>query len=267
MVTSVPKSKFKIILSDSQRQLDVDYIVDDSALADKWFKKIKHISNIPHDPIESDTVDVSDLVGIYEEFCQFAELEPIEIENIDQQVLNKLHRIYEEEHERLSKIKGNEILYKFHHSIHRNENKPDSENDSIIVGWGIKEGPLTQQFNCHPFYADSIERNKIYLPWSELGKKPLEYWRDKEPNDQQRFNQLSKPHLTFRPKFFIALYDATPQAFDNDFVEWFSKYKKQWCDVHGINDYKEKHQYSAPVLAHTDYNDSLDGFKFEKIVL
>lgn len=266
-MTSVQKNKFKIILRNSKTQLDVDYILHDSTLAVKWFQKIKHLSKIPHDPIESETVDVSDLVGIYKEFCQFAELEPIEIGDIDQQVLNTLHKIYEGHHGKLSKKRGNDILYKFHHSIHHNEDKPNSKKNSIMVGWGTKEGPLTQQFLCHQFYADSIERNQIYLPWAELGKKPFVYWKNKEPNDQQRFNQLSKPHLTFRPKFFIALHDSTPQAFDTDFVKWFSKYKKQWCDAHGINDYEEKHQYSAPVLAHTDYSDSLDGFKFEKVVL
>ena len=262
----MPKNRFQIIFTNGKEQVPVDYTLDDSALADKWFKKIKWISRVPYDPIESDTVDVSDLAGIYKEFCKFSNLDPIDIGTMDQPVLNKLHKIYEEEHERLSKMPNNAVLYKFHHSIHHNEDKPTSTNDAIHVGWGVREGPLTEQFTCHTFYADSILRNQLYLHWSELGKKPLEYWRDKEPNNQQRFNQLSKPHITFRPKFFVALNDITPQQFDPEFTEWFSTYKKQWCAAHNIEDYTEKHHYSAPILAHTEYKGNLDGFRYERIL-
>ena len=50
-----------------------------------------------------------------------------------------------------------------------------------------------------------IEKNNIYLPWAELGKKPVRYYTDKEPSDQKRINQLCKPHKTLRAKFFISL--------------------------------------------------------------
>ena len=69
------------------------------------------------------------------------------------------------------------------------------------IGWGVKEGPLTHRFNCGDYNDDHIRRNNLYLQWSELGKTPLEYWRNQEPNDQARLNTLAKPHITFRAKF------------------------------------------------------------------
>ena len=50
----VKKNKFKIIFIDKNNQLlDVDYTLNDTVLAEKWFHKIKHLHRIPIDPVES----------------------------------------------------------------------------------------------------------------------------------------------------------------------------------------------------------------------
>ena len=52
-------NKFKIILTDKNNQLvDIDYTINNTLLAEKWFRKIKHLQNIPIDPIESATENV-----------------------------------------------------------------------------------------------------------------------------------------------------------------------------------------------------------------
>ena len=84
------------------------------------------------------------------------------------------------------------------------------------VGWGVKEGMLTEMFHCNSHYENKIIANNIYLPWTELGKKPLQYWKNKEPDNQSRFNELAKPHITLRPKFMIALKDIKPVKFENN---------------------------------------------------
>ncbi len=265
VVTSVQKNNFKIILSNQEnKEVDLEYELHDSPLAEKWANKIKHLKRLSVDPIESRTVDVSDIKRIYNEFCRFAKLEPIDIENFDQSKLNQLHKIYEDNHESLSRLKNNEILYKFHHSIHHNEDV-SKEIAGIVIGWGVNEGPLTEQFDCHSYYADKIEKNNIYLPWSELGKKPFAYYTDKEPNNQKRVNELCKPHTTFRAKFFISLKDVSPSKFTPDFLEWFDQYKKSWLEKYQIDNYSEIHQYSAPILAHTNNKQDLTGFNFVKI--
>ena len=267
VVTSVRKSKFKIILSNQEnKDIDVEYELHDSLLAEKWIKKIKHLKRVTIDSVESNIIDVSNIQDIYKEFCEFANLEPMGIEPLDQSKLNKLHKIYEEQHETLSRIKNNEILYKFHHSIHYNENVKGSK-DQLVVGWGVYEGPLTEQFDCYSYYADKIEKNNIYLPWSELGKKPFAYYTDKEPNNQKRVNELCKPHTTFRAKFFISFKDITPSHFTPDFSKWFDQYKQAWFKAYKIQEYTPIHEHSAPMLAHTNNKQDLTGFKFVRIEL
>lgn len=259
--------KFKIILQDQDSQtLDVDYTLNDTTLALKWFAKIKHLSKIQIDPVESCLEDLSDLNGIYSQFCRFAGLQytPLE-EKPGQKVYNTLHQIYEDTHDRLSVEKGNDILYKFHHAIHKAE-RGSRHRMRIDVGWGVKEGPLTQHMNCQPFYEDDIKKNNLYLPWSELGKTPLTYWSDNEPKDQTRFNTLCKPHITFRAKFYIALYDKQYASFPNQFNQFFNQFKKKWLKHHGINEWLEKDEWCAPLLAHTNCSMDLDGLALKKIV-
>ncbi len=262
---SVKKNNFKIILSNQDNiKIDLDYELHNSLLAEKWIKKIKHLKRVDVDPIESKKVDLSNIESIYNDFCKFANLEPINIKHLDQSKFNELHKIYEDQHEVLSRLKNNSILYKFHHSIHYNENASKGVS-KIDVGWGNYEGPLTEKFNCHSYYADKIEKNNIYLPWAELGKTPLAYYTDKEPDNQTRINELCKPHTTFRAKFFISLKDRTPSKFTEDFTNWFAQYKKAWIEAYQIEDYTAIHEHSAPMLAHTDNKQDLTGFKFVRI--
>lgn len=262
----VKNNSFKLIFKDNNNQeIDLDYQLHDSIVAEKWFKKIKHLKNVPIDIIESKQCDVSDLKTIYNEFCVFAGIKPVEFELIDQPLLNEFHRLYEETHKVLSKKQHNEILYKFHHSIHFHE--PHGKSDQLVVGWGIKEGPLTEKFNCNEYYENNIEKNNIYLPWSELGKKPTTYWQDKEPNDQTRVNNLCKPHITFRAKFFIATKNIIPKKFDNSFKKWFKEYKDSWLIHHNIKKWEETDEYSAPLLAVARHREDITNLKFVKTLI
>ena len=262
---SVIGNNFKIILRNQEnKDIDLDYELHDSLLAEKWVKKIKHLKRVSIDLVESEIIDVSDIQNIYKEFCDFANLTPMAIDPLEQNTLNKLHKIYEEQHEKLSSVKNNEILYKFHHSIHYHEDVSEGISQ-IVVGWGIREGLLTEQFPCHLYYADRIEKNNIYLPWAELGKKPFHYYTDNEPDNEARMIELCKPHTTFRAKFFISLKDITPSEFTPDFIKWFDQYKQAWFKAYQIEDYAPIHEHSAPMLAHTNNKQDLTGFKFVRI--
>lgn len=269
VVTLVQKNKlFKIIFDND---LEVVYRVHDSDLADAWIHKIKHLQNIPADPVESHTTDVSNIKELYREFCKFADIDPIDIVSLDQITLNHLHKIYEEQHEKLSRIKNNSILYKFHHSIHFHEKDHDPNKtglkNRIMVGWGKYEGILTKKFNCNNFYEQNIKENNIYLPWTELGKTPRTYWKNKEPSEQDRFNTLAKPHTTFRAKFFIATSSIEPTPFEMEFVEWFNRFKRGWLAYHNISKWDSIDEDSAPLLATTSYNGDLKGRSVKKIII
>lgn len=261
------KNNFKLILRNSEdKQFDIDYKLHDSLLAGKWFKKIKHLRHVPIDPVESEVIDVSDIQNIYKDFCKFANLEPITIKSLDQSTLNRLHKIYEEQHDALSRLNNNEILYKFHHSIHYSEDISKSKS-KMPVGWGINEGPLTEQFDCYSYYDDEVRKNNMYLPWAELGKTPFQYYTDNEPDNQRRMLELCKPHTTFRAKFFIGLSDITPSEFPLGFLKWFDQYKEAWYKKYNLEEYSKKHEHSAPILAHTTSKQDLTGSKFVKLEL
>lgn len=254
MAISVTMNKhFKILftLQDNKTHA-VNYTLNNTVLAQKWFDKIKHLRHINVDKTISNLDDLSDLAGLYKQFCDFAEIEHFPFETIDQELCNRLHHIYEKNHDRISRMADNSILYRFHQAIHCKEDtgsiKPTKK---IVVGWGVKEGPLTHRFNCGDFNGQSIVRNNLYLKWSELGKTPLGYWEDKEPNDQARFNELAKPHITFRAKFSIALEDRRPSDLDPAFIKWFDQYKEKWLAHHGVQKWDEIDEYCSPLLAST----------------
>lgn len=259
-------NRFKIIFKNSQnKEIDVDYQVADSHLAYAWLKKIKHLKNVPFDPIESNLVDLSDLDKIYKQYCQFASLTPHRFPNAGQEEYNAMHKIYEQNHDRLSRLKDNGIIYKFHNAIHHAEQKGNYEKN-IVAGWGVKEGMLTENYNCNQFYENNILANQIYLPYAELGKTPLYYWLNKEPNNQIRFNQLAKPHRTFRAKFFVAVADYESKPLPAEFVSWFDSYRESWLHLHGLKDWTAIDEQCAPLLATTDFKENLENHTVQKII-
>ena len=114
--------QFKILFTlENDETYEVSYRLNDTLLAQKWFEKIKHMSKVPIDETISQLDDVSDLAGLYKQFCGFADIEHKPFHTIDQDLCNRLHQIYEENHDRVANKPDNGILYKFHQAIHFNE--------------------------------------------------------------------------------------------------------------------------------------------------
>ena len=224
------------------------YRIAANPVSDRWTRKIKHLSSIPHSPLEtsvfSGTVDVQ---RTHREFCQFAGIEYVEADYNDQVALNQLHEQYVTNHDRLSMLENNDILYEFHNIIHNMEKK--SQGNRYYVGWGVKEGPLGEKFHCNQHYADSFVKNNLYLPWTELGKTPLDYFNNNEPNDLARLCSLAKPHITLRAKFMIARKDFSPPPFTREFLEWFSQHRAAWLDHYSITDWRPRDEYIGVLLA------------------
>ena len=264
--TLVTKNKFKIIFEKDSHEIDIDYSLADTELAEKWLHKISRVKYIPIDPLESNLDDVSDLQGIYKKFCKEYKIKEIKFDFTKQSTLNTLHKIYEDNHDNLSIKKNNQLLYKFHHAIHETE-EPTINRNKIKVSWGVKEGPLAEKFNCMPFYQNKIKKLHIYLHWSELGKKPFSYWKSKEPNLQERFNELCLPHITLRCQFFIPICDILLQPFPTGFDKWFENFKEAWLIKHKLKKWDHIDEFGAPLLAipltHIDCHD----LNFKKIVI
>ena len=117
-------NKFKIFFTfEDNKTHAVEYRLNDTLIAKKWFGKIKHLRNVDVDKTISDLDDVSDLAGLYKQFCEFAGIEHFPFETVDQELCNRLHEIYEKEHETISRMADNAILYKFHQAIHISQDK------------------------------------------------------------------------------------------------------------------------------------------------
>jgi len=153
--------KLKIVFNNNNKKQELLYNVVLNPVSERWIKKIKHLSKIKHSPIETTGISFSqNIEHIHREFCDFAGIEYKIVNYNEQQSLNLLHEVYERNHDRLSKIKNNDILYKFHNAIHELEKK--NRDIRFYIGWGTSEGPLEEQFNCNEFYAETFVKNNLY---------------------------------------------------------------------------------------------------------
>ena len=240
--------KLKIVFNKNNKKQELLYNVVPNTLSERWIKKIKHLSKVPHSVFETTGVSFTqDIEHIHREFCKFAGVEYKIFNYNEQQSLNLLHELYEKNHNLVGMRKDNNIVYKFHNAIHELEKK--NKGVRFYIGWGIKEGPLEEKFNCNEYYAKTFVKNNLYLPWSELGKSPLNYYNDKEPTRLERFCELSKPHVTLRAKFMIAMKDFDPPVLSQEFEQWFSQFKTAWLAHYNIREWRTRDEYIGVLLA------------------
>lgn len=238
----------KLYFSNGEKKQSFFYKLISNPVSERWIKKIKHLSRVPHSVLETTGVSFSqNIEHLHREFCEFTGLEYNSIDYNEQQSLNLLHELYVSNHGKLSKLKNNDILYKFHNAIHELEKQEIRKR--FYIGWGTSEGPLEERFNCNEFYAEAFIKNNLYLPWTELGKTPLDYYNNNEPAEFNRFCELSKPHMTLRAKFMIALKDYNPPAISQDFQQWFAPFKTQWLEHYKIRDWRARDEYLGVLLA------------------
>jgi hypothetical protein len=238
----------KLYFSNGEKKQSLCYKLVSNPVSERWIKKIKHLSKIKHSPIETTGVSFSqNIQHIHREFCEFAGLKYNKIDYNNQQSLNLLHELYVSNHSRLSKLKNNDVLYKFHNSIHELEKQGIGKR--FYIGWGTIEGPLEEQFNCNEYYAETLVKNNLYLPWTELGKTPLDYYNNNEPAEFDRFCELSKPHVTLRAKFMIAMKDFNPPTLSPEFEQWFAQFKTQWLEHYNISNWRACDEYLGVLLA------------------
>jgi hypothetical protein len=240
--------KLKIVFNNEDKKQELSYKIVPNPVSDRWIKKIKHLSRVPHSISETTGISFAqNIEHVHREFCEFADIQYNKINYNEQQSLNLLHELYVGNHDRLSMTKNNDILYKFHNAIHELEKK--NRDVRFYIGWGTSEGPLEEQFNCNEYYAETFVKNNLYLPWTELGKTPMDYYNNGEPSEFDRFCNLAKPHMTLRAKFMIALKDFDPPELSQEFEQWFSRFKTPWLEHYDIRDWRARDEYTGVLLA------------------
>jgi hypothetical protein len=258
---------FKLIFKNKTNTIDLNYQLCDTDIANRWFKKLKLIHVVPISVTESTTTKpVYTLDHCYKVFCDRTNTKYEILDYDNQENLNYLHKLYEKAHDYYSTVKDSDFLYSFHGSIHKKESGSGNPS-SYNVGWGVKDGLSTELHPCNQYYSKNLKQNNIYLRWAELGKKPLSYFNNKEPDNLARILELVKPHMTFRSAFFIPFRDRIPNKLPVEFINWFDNYKDPWFDKHNLNKWDEFDEKCSVPLAEcvTKFSDDLTQFDLKKI--
>ena len=122
---------------------------------------------------------------------------------------------------------------------------------SFPIAWGTNDGVTMEAFepSDYNYYVDRLEVGNLYLVWSEMGKKPSHYFRDKDPDDLATFSKTVKPHVSWSARCEIPLVDLAPMTFSKNFQDWFSKYKSVFLDQYNLNDWQSLHESGGVPLA------------------
>lgn len=235
------------------------YRVESSNFCQKWFRKLKRIHRLPPSPGDSNLSIKMDpspsrVLAMLQEVCDIAAEEPVSIDITRQDQLNWLHEHFFEkmQHIFVEKALPWDPLHRLHREIHRTEdlNHGKSQLNGIEIGWAQREGPMMEICNCHDYYdRQGLKVGNLYMMWSELGKWPTKYHLDGEPNDQNRFNQLSRPNIHHRAKFICTTRDLHIQPFNQEFLDWFQRYRIGWLAHHNLSDWSPHDEQSGVLLA------------------
>lgn len=254
--------KLNLKISDLDgNEHDLVYTLEQNPIANKWFKKISHLYRVPlcehytykikqeksvaelNDSVTQDLLFLKQEIGL--EF-------PIK-ENYDQDDCNVLHAItVSRQYHYPPEIR--EIFHRMHRAIHRIEFSLQQVTiDEIYAGWGEKEGPLQERFHTDPYQFYEVCRpGTLYIRWSEFGKHPWQYWKDRDSDDIDHFLDTCKPHVTFRAQFSLVLSDHTVDEFEPEFLTWFETRREAWKSRYGCGDWTPLHARGGVPLARTD---------------
>ena len=224
-------SKFSIVLLDNP-------------VAEFIRKSLKHLQHLPLNFRQYDNVNnTPDYNQVLDEMLDSAAILNIEIDTsklTDQSYLNALHKLYEKGYNR-----GSNTWLVFHESIHEMErliSKTPFKPDVVFLNYRDKAGLLEKKFDITNMQYSVLKAKKgtCYCRWSELGKTPLDYWRDGEPTDIVRFKELAKPWTVLRPWFIVANKDISYEISAEErqaFEEWFAPLKDEWLKQWGLSDW------------------------------
>lgn len=241
-----------------------------STFVDRVFK---HLEHVPVSFRYADNPFNITKEKTYKQLISAAEILNVDVDTArlsDQQYLNYLHNIYE-----ICYDGKNTTWLDFHESIHLCENfKSDNAHNRNTVRIDFREqgGLLKQKFK-EEYYKDStltVSKGDCFLVWAELAKTPYDYFYDNEVDVADRVLELCKPWIWLKPSFRIAIDDVDLSRDTNEMMNWFSKYKDDFCRLHNLKHWQPECMFSVipfGKLNNVDFfiNDLKNGFKPERI--
>jgi hypothetical protein len=97
-----------------------------------------------------------------------------------------------------------------------------------------------------------IKAGDVFVKWSELGKTPYGYWKDREPNDMARMCELAKPWVNLIPKILVALADIDTLSNVDivAFESWWEHHSEEWCRHWNLSSWTTTDIFSVVRLGH-----------------
>lgn len=249
-----------LVFSD---QSQIELPVFDSSLGSAYVKIYKHLAtvDIPYKPWDNpyyyDNISYHDLIDCLAKFGQRVQVDvDIEIcKSQDQQYFNTLHKIYE------TSYNGNPAWLEFHEHIHMCEQYFMPKRRVLCIDYREKSGLLERPMQPEWLQQTTtqLKAGDIFVSWSELGKPPYVYWKNKEPDDITRMCELAKPWLKLRPKINIALEDVDllKHIQVTEFNSWWKQFEEPWARHWGLTSWTIDNMYGVSVFGHTHCTEEL----------
>lgn len=250
------------IIFQNEQPIEIQTNSTPMALA---FKKIlKHLQHVPLEYRDWDNPCVLrkiELPQLVDQLVYYGKLVGVEI---DREIcLTQSHEYFNNIHIPFEKgYDGDPNWLKYHENLHLCESYPNITRKCLLLDYREKAGFLIKPIDPELIQQTqtSINAGDVFITWSELGKHPYIYWRDKEPNDLKRMCELAKPWITFIPTLRVALEDLSllPLIDVDKFDSWWSNYEQDWCQHWKLQEWKLHHMCGAVVIGQVQ---NFDTFK------
>jgi hypothetical protein len=224
-----------------------------NSISDSITSMLKHLTNVPLEFHNFDNPYRHTYQTCLTQLVQAAKTFdiPVDVNRLhDQSYLNYLHTLYE------NGYNGNPDWLQYHEGIHLLELLINGICKSTVnLGYKEKAGPLKRNYTYDELSTCQIQfsAGDCFVEFNELGKIPYHYWADNEPDDIQRFCELSKPMLSLNFKITVALQDINAMPADVDkFNSWFSQYKSTWCQHWNIPDWTMEQMMGGMLIGKID---------------
>ena len=258
----------KLLFSDNST---IELAIDNSQVGTVYQKIYKNLTHVPipflkwDNPYYLKNISYNELVN---QLMIYAKQVSVDVDKElclqkNQQHFNDIHKIYEKNYD------GRKVWLDFHEHIHMCE-EYHYPCRILHIDYREKSGLLEKKFDMAwmSTATTKIKKGDIFIEWSELGKTPVGYWKNNEPNNINRLCELSKPWLKLRPKLLIATEDIDKlkdiETLDNikidDFNRWWEQYNAPWCKHWGIERWSIVDMNSVIVFGKVPEIDTLIGY-------
>jgi hypothetical protein len=245
----------QIVFNNSEK---ISIALHDISIRPKIEHIFKHLGQVPipfkpwDNPFDTSLLDHNQLV---ESLMMFGEklgiaVDPVPCRQQDQQYLNHLHQIFEQQYN------GNSDWLDYHEHIHLCEQRTTA--NSLVIDYRETAGKLIQPMDLSWLQDGTLQvhAGDVYIKWTELGKTPYQYWRDREPNNIDRLCGLAKPWINLVPQLRVS-FESKSLAFNAhnqiDFEKWWSNYHVQWCQNWNIKSWSFSDMFSGIVIGTLDH--------------